>query len=193
VVTDDDGGLASRMVTIPVGGFVLITDVDRATYETDHTVAPNVRVLGPMTDPLSNGGDTVTLRDPATGKRRLRLRIPGGTVQAFASTRDGGRLAVETSAYPAGQPGWVAVSITDTGVGIPAQNLEQIFEPLFTTRAKGIGLGLALVMILVEGHGGEIKVESDGLPGLVIAMVSSWATAMKYIKAVQLKREKTSY
>ncbi len=54
----------------------------------------------------------------------------------------------------------VLVSISDTGVGIPERNLDKVFKPLFTTKAKGIGLGLALVKTLVEGHGGAIEVES---------------------------------
>jgi len=51
-------------VTVPIDGFVLITDVDPATYLAAHTVAPNVQLLGSLTDPLSNGGDTVTLYMP---------------------------------------------------------------------------------------------------------------------------------
>jgi signal transduction histidine kinase len=55
----------------------------------------------------------------------------------------------------------VAVSFADTGVGIPEENLEKLFEPLFTTKAKGVGLGLALVKTLVEVNGGSIEVESE--------------------------------
>jgi signal transduction histidine kinase len=55
----------------------------------------------------------------------------------------------------------VAVSIADTGVGIPEENRERIFEPLFTSRTRGIGLGLAIVETLVEGHGGTVEVESE--------------------------------
>jgi len=54
----------------------------------------------------------------------------------------------------------VTISFTDTGVGIDKRLLTKIFEPLFTTRENGIGLGLALTKILVEGHGGTIDVES---------------------------------
>ena len=52
------------------------------------------------------------------------------------------------------------VSISDTGCGIPEENMEKMFEPLFTTKAKGIGLGLALSKNLVEANGGSIEVES---------------------------------
>jgi signal transduction histidine kinase len=46
-------------------------------------------------------------------------------------------------------------------VGIPEENLAKIFEPLFTTKVQGIGLGLALCKELVEGHGGAISVQSE--------------------------------
>jgi len=59
----------------------------------------------------------------------------------------------------------LAVFIKDTGVGISSENLPKLFEPLFTTKAKGIGLGLALSKLLVEENGGIIKVQSDGIPG----------------------------
>ena len=52
------------------------------------------------------------------------------------------------------------LSVADTGPGIPAGKLGKIFEPLFTTKAKGVGLGLPTVRKLVEQHGGTIDVES---------------------------------
>jgi signal transduction histidine kinase len=54
--------------------------------------------------------------------------------------------------------GWV--SFTDTGCGINKENLKKIFEPLFTTKPKGIGLGLAISKRMVEQNSGEIEVES---------------------------------
>ncbi len=55
----------------------------------------------------------------------------------------------------------MAVSFADTGVGIPKENLEKLFEPLFTTRSRGVGLGLAITKALVEMHGGAIEVQSQ--------------------------------
>ena len=86
-------------------------------------------------------------------------------LNAFQAMPEGGRLVVKTSASSvepseAASPEWVTVSFTDTGVGIDEETLGKVFEPLFTTKAKGIGLGLALTKLLIEGHGGTIEVQS---------------------------------
>ena len=52
------------------------------------------------------------------------------------------------------------VVVSDTGVGISEENLSKVFQPLFTTKAKGTGLGLAVCKKIVEAHGGEISVSS---------------------------------
>jgi len=54
----------------------------------------------------------------------------------------------------------VAISFSDTGVGISEENLGKIWEPLFSTKVTGIGLGLPITKIIVEAHGGTIEVES---------------------------------
>ncbi|HLB64122.1 MAG TPA: ATP-binding protein, partial [Anaerolineales bacterium] len=63
----------------------------------------------------------------------------------------------------------------DTGVGIPLENLGKIFQPLFTTKAKGIGLGLAVAKSLAEANGGAISVASA--PGQGSRFVVSFARA----------------
>ncbi len=69
---------------------------------------------------------------------------------------EGGTLTIETTRTEGG----ARVAVSDTGVGIPPENLEKIFQPLFTTKAKGIGLGLAVAQGLAESNGGTISVES---------------------------------
>ncbi len=54
----------------------------------------------------------------------------------------------------------VAISISDTGRGIPKEELERVFEPFFSTKRKGTGLGLAVVHQIIESHKGEIQVET---------------------------------
>lgn len=59
----------------------------------------------------------------------------------------------------------VLVLVTDHGEGIEAENLESIFNPFFTTKPQGVGLGLALVSKIVDEHGGQIKVFSEPRKG----------------------------
>jgi signal transduction histidine kinase len=58
--------------------------------------------------------------------------------------------------------GLVRVTVRNTGVGIPADIRERIFQPFFTTKVKGTGLGLAIAKHIVEAHRGTLRVESDG-------------------------------
>ncbi len=69
----------------------------------------------------------------------------------------GGTLFIRTS-YAENK---VEIQIEDTGKGISKHNLSKIFNPFFTTKANGIGLGLAIVLRILEQHHAEIKVESD--------------------------------
>jgi signal transduction histidine kinase len=55
---------------------------------------------------------------------------------------------------------YLKLSVIDTGCGIPADKLGRIFEPLFTTKSFGVGLGLPTVRQIIEQHGGTIDVES---------------------------------
>jgi signal transduction histidine kinase len=81
---------------------------------------------------------------------------------AVKAMPDGGKITIQTERNdqvlkkPA-----LTIHITDTGIGIPNNNLEKIFEPLFTTRARGIGLGLSIVRSIIEAHQGIIQVESQ--------------------------------
>src|SRR4029453_2943509 len=53
------------------------------------------------------------------------------------------------------EPGMVRVSIEDTGTGIDPSNVDQIFKPLLTTKAAGMGMGLAICRSIIENHGGR--------------------------------------
>jgi PAS domain S-box-containing protein len=68
----------------------------------------------------------------------------------------GGELSVETGANSDA----VFVSISDTGSGIPEEKLNQLFQPFFTTKKKGSGLGLMIVQRIIREHAGRIDVES---------------------------------
>jgi signal transduction histidine kinase len=71
----------------------------------------------------------------------------------------GGELSVRVRRLP----GWAEVHVADTGVGIDPEVLPKVFEPFFTTRSTGSGLGLTIARHIVQEHRGEIAVES--VPG----------------------------
>jgi two-component system, sporulation sensor kinase E len=64
----------------------------------------------------------------------------------------------------------IVVSFTDTGGGISAENLSRVFEPYFTTKTSGTGLGLLIVRRIVREHGGELSIESKEGKGLTLAI-----------------------
>ena len=65
----------------------------------------------------------------------------------------------------------VKVFFKDTGIGIPKENLDKIWGPLFTTKAKGMGLGLSICKRIVEAHGGSIKVKSKVGAGTTFTVI----------------------
>jgi signal transduction histidine kinase len=64
----------------------------------------------------------------------------------------------------------VLVSFTDTGGGMSAETLSHVFEPYYTTKSSGSGLGLLIVRRIVREHGGELAIESDEGKGLVLTI-----------------------
>jgi signal transduction histidine kinase len=99
--------------------------------------------------------------------KQVLVNLLNNAVQAMP---DGGRLAVTTQLVEREIDGvprrMVAVSVSDSGVGIPPENQERIFDPFFTTKevGQGTGLGLSVSYSIVEKHNGKIEVES--VPGV---------------------------
>ncbi len=85
--------------------------------------------------------------------RQVLVNIVMNAVQAMPK---GGKLTIAAKQ----RDNFLEVKITDTGDGIPEENLGKIFDPLFTTKAKGIGLGLAVCKAIIDRHQGHIEVES---------------------------------
>lgn len=85
---------------------------------------------------------------------RVFMNIALNSIQAM---HDGGRLEIETIPNKTK----VETRFSDNGPGIPKENLAQIFDPFFSTKHKGSGLGLSICQQIVQDHKGEIKVKSS--------------------------------
>jgi two-component system NtrC family sensor kinase len=112
---------------------------------------------------LSKGGIALELSvaaglpEVAADENQLRQALLNLARNAREAMPAGGRLRVEVAPGGAGQ---VRMSIADTGSGIPAEHLGKIFDPFFSTKEKGTGLGLALVQQILAEHGGRVEVSS---------------------------------
>jgi two-component system sporulation sensor kinase A len=92
--------------------------------------------------------------DPQLLKRVL-INLVTNAVQAMPN---GGKLTISAQVNSQSQ---AVVTVEDTGVGIPEKIKTQIFTPLFTTKPRGQGFGLAVCKRVIEAHGGTISFESE--------------------------------
>lgn len=80
-------------------------------------------------------------------------------LNAIEAMNESGRLSIRCRYHESNQK--VEIEITDNGTGIPPSDLPKVFDPFFTSKKGGTGLGLALVLRIIENHGGSIDVRSQ--------------------------------
>jgi len=137
-----------------------------------HTIGEHLRI-----ETVMAGGLWPAFVDPS----QLENAILNLVINARDAMPDGGRLTVETAnahlddAYAAANADanagqYVLLSVTDTGIGMPARVIEQVFDPFFTTKGvgKGTGLGLSQVHGFVKQSGGHVRLYSE--PGVGTAV-----------------------
>lgn len=111
-------------------------------------------VTVPSSIPVENlTEEKPTLRIDVDKMRRVFVNILKNSVEAMP---EGGKLTIQSKENKDN----VEFAVTDTGAGMPKETLEKLFTPLFTTKAKGMGLGLPICKRIVEAHGGKISTES---------------------------------
>jgi two-component system CheB/CheR fusion protein len=99
-------------------------------------------------------------------KEQLQLALQNILMNAAQAMNGHGRIHV--SIERRGNE-WT-VATTDTGPGMPPEVKEKVFEPFFTTRSRGTGLGLPIAKRVVEAHGGRIAIESAAAGGTVVSL-----------------------
>jgi signal transduction histidine kinase len=104
--------------------------------------------------------------------KRVLINLVTNALQAMP---EGGELKIKASKTEEE----VLIGIEDTGVGIPKENLDKIFRPLFTTKPKGQGLGLSVCKRMAKAHGGNITVESQVGKGSTFTVVLPFGREVK--------------
>ena len=98
------------------------------------------------------------------------------------ATPRGGRITISSDVDDQGR---VQIIFEDSGEGIPRENLDKLFDPFFSTKKKGTGLGLAIVKGIIEGHGGEIEVESEPEKGTrFILLLKAYKTVEEEVEQI---------
>jgi PAS domain S-box-containing protein len=113
-------------------------------------------------------GDKVTLQ-------QLLLNLIVNAMDAMTATQDGTRELRIASTKDGS--GGVLVTIRDTGTGLQAENMSQLFEPFYTTKADGMGMGLAISQSAVQSHGGRIWASPNTPRGAIFQFTLPAATA----------------
>ena len=92
--------------------------------------------------------------------QQVFMNLVSNAVEAMETS--GGERILNITTKPLPEKEFVSVTFTDSGVGIPQENLSKLFEPFFSTKkkGKGVGLGLSVVYGIVQEHGGSIQVQS---------------------------------
>jgi len=98
-----------------------------------------------------------TLEPVLLDEKKITQALLNLCMNAIQAMPDGGTLKLSTSR----EDDYVLLTVSDTGKGIEANDLEKIFEPFFTKKVQGMGFGLAIVQRIIEDHGGWITCESE--------------------------------
>jgi signal transduction histidine kinase len=126
-------------------------------------VDPIARRTGASVE-LEVGADVPRIRFDRSQLQQVFMNLIRNGIQAMPK---GGRVRVVLERDEPGEDGigYVSVRVEDEGIGIPQKDLDHIFEPFFSTKGsgQGVGLGLSIVQGIVEDHRGDITV--DSLPG----------------------------
>ncbi|AEJ60845.1 signal transduction histidine kinase, nitrogen specific, NtrB [Spirochaeta thermophila DSM 6578] len=134
-------------------------NLEREELSVRELVEETLSLVGPE---LAQAGVRVDIRIPedipslSLDRRYIKQALLNLIKNAVQAMPEGGVLTVWAQL----RDGRLALSFSDTGVGIPEHLKEKIFEPYFTTKETGSGLGLTLVYKIVQEHGGEIEVQS---------------------------------
>jgi signal transduction histidine kinase len=110
---------------------------------------------------------------------QVLLNLFMNSISALRScSRDGRRIVVEARVIHGTSE--VEIAVQDSGPGIPAAAVDQLFKPFFTTKSDGTGIGLALSRTIIEAHGGHLRFDENGRDGATFRFTLRQAASAGY-------------
>lgn len=128
------------------------------------------------------GNDVPTVRGDETHISQVLVNI---IVNAFHAMPDGGLCRISVVERTVDEKPWVEIAVEDSGVGIPQEELPRLFEPFYTTKSNGTGLGLAVAYRIMQDHGGTIEVSS--VPGSGTRVVTRFPAASAHPNHISME------
>jgi signal transduction histidine kinase len=139
-------------------------DINELVTDTVELIAPEAAVRGAAVDVRLTRGLPDTAGD-RVHLQQVLLNLLLNSLQAVTpQPKDRRHVIVRTER----RERRVEVVVTDTGVGIPHDQLSRIFEPFFTTKGEGLGVGLSIVRTIIDAHGGQVSAENNEGPGATV-------------------------
>lgn len=142
-----------------------------------------------------------TLWSVECDETQIKQAIGNLLINAIQAMPAGGKVILKASNFDAIDPPspmlpcgkYVRITISDTGIGIPEEHLSRIFDPYFTTKTKGHGLGLSMVWNVVRNHNGYIEVESKlGIGSTFTIFLPSTGRCLKELSTAEPHLKKGS-
>jgi signal transduction histidine kinase len=114
-------------------------------------------------------------------KEQIKQVLMNFVLNAIQAMEDGGVVELSTRLFAKdGSQQFVQIGVRDSGVGIAVKDLENIFNPFFTTKKEGSGLGLSISHQIVQEHGGSVVVESKVDEGSTFVINLPVSRPLKY-------------
>lgn len=129
------------------------TEILTVFDEVLHLLKPQIERLRIVVNRDFNAAPPMTL-----DREQMKQVVLNLLINALQAMPQGGRL--DLSARVLEDHRWMKLSIRDSGIGIPPENLKKLFDPFFSTKEGGVGLGLSIAHRIIDQHHGKIEVES---------------------------------
>jgi signal transduction histidine kinase len=97
---------------------------------------------------------------------RLEQALVNLLFNAVEAQPSGGRVAISTRPHNKGTKTWMEILISDRGPGVPREMLSYLFDPMFSQKAMGTGLGLHNVKRIMDAHGGTVRAKLNRARGM---------------------------